>query len=103
MLDKISDGGNTGNYRLKRLSPSHITRVVKVLTTSLQDGGLESRISNLEGRVTEISLAIQDIRQDIRDIHREIRTSQRQIMLTMLGIGVAQTGLILTLILRTTG
>ncbi len=99
MLDKISDGGNTGSYRLKSLSPSHITRVVKILTTSLQDGGLESRISNLEGRVTEISLAIQEIRQDIR----ELRTSQRQIMLTMLGIGVAQTGLILTLIFRTTG
>ena len=51
----------------------------------------EARLGRLEGQTGELSKAVQDL-----------RAGQRQILLAVLGIGVAQIGLLTTLVVRIT-
>ena len=52
----------------------------------------DSRLGRLEGRAEEMSKAIQDL-----------RSGQRQILLALMGIGVAQIGLLTTLVIKIAG
>jgi hypothetical protein len=72
----------------------------------------DSRLSNLEGRIEEQSLGIQDLREGLRQTNadlvvgfREVNARFDRLFLAILGIGAAQLGLmiglIITLILKT--
>ena len=72
----------------------------------------DSRLSNLEGRIEEQSLGIQDLREGLRQTNadlvvgfREVNARFDRLFLAILGIGAAQPGLmiglIITLILKT--
>ena len=62
------------------------------MTMATDDG----RLGNLEGRMIELSAALQALREEIRAINARI---DRQ-FLAILGIGAAQIGLLITLVLR---
>ena len=51
----------------------------------------EARLGRLEGQTGELSKAVQDL-----------RAGQRQILLAVLGIGIAQIGLLTTVVVRIT-
>ena len=51
-----------------------------------------TRLGRLEGQTSELSKALQDL-----------RAGQRQIMLAVLGLGIAQIGLLATLVVRISG
>ena len=57
----------------------------------------DGRLGNLEGRVAEQSTGIQDLRAGQREINSRID----RMFLALLGIGAAQIGLLITLIIRT--
>ena len=72
----------------------------------------DSRLSNLEGRIEEQSLGIQDLREGLQQTNadlvvgfREVNARFDRLFLAILGIGAAQLGLmiglIITLILKT--
>ena len=52
----------------------------------------DARPGRLEGQTSELSKALQDL-----------RAGQRQIMLGVLGLGIAQIGLLATLVVRISG
>ena len=56
----------------------------------------DDRLGGLEGRIAEQSLAIQDLREGQRDVNRRID----RVFLAVLGIGAAQIGLLVTLVIR---
>ncbi len=78
----------------------------------------QERLSTVEGRVDEMSAAIQEFRQDLRAIHGRIdqlgtdlngridrfnanlNGRVDRLFIAMLGIGAAQIGLLITLVLR---
>ena len=67
----------------------------------------DSRLGRLEGRVDEHSGAIQENRQDTRSGFQRVdarfdQTNSRidRLFLALLGIGVAQIGILITLLLR---
>ena len=51
-----------------------------------------TRLERLEGQTSELSKALQDL-----------RAGQRQIMLAVLGLGIAQIGLLATFVVRISG
>ena len=61
------------------------------MTMATDDG----RLGNLEGRMIELSAELQALREEIRAINARI---DRQ-FLAILGIGAAQIGLLITLVL----
>ena len=75
----------------------------------------EGRLGILEGRMTEQAAAIQGLRDDIRDLRADVRDLRAglsavnsridRLFLAVLtigaGVGAAQVGLLVTLILRT--
>ena len=56
----------------------------------------DSRLGIMEGRLTEQSSAIQDLRTGLREVNSRID----RLFLAMLGIGAAQIGLLVTLVVR---
>ena len=62
------------------------------MTTATDD----SRLGIMEGRMTEQSSAIQDLRTGLREVNSRID----RLFLAMLGIGAAQIGLLVTLVVR---
>ena len=56
----------------------------------------ETRLGILEGRLTEQSSALQDVRAALREVNARID----RMFLAILGIGAAQIGLLVTLIVR---
>ena len=69
------------------------------MTMATDDG----RLGNLEGRMIELSAAVQALREEIRAINARIDAVNARIdrqFLAILGIGAAQIGLLITLVLR---
>ena len=69
------------------------------MTMATDDG----RLGNLEGRMIELSAALQALREEIRAINARIDAVNARIdrqFLAILGIGAAQIGLLITLVLR---
>ena len=67
----------------------------------------DSRLSRLEGRVEEQTASMQEIRQDMRSGFQQVnaridQTNSRidRLFLALLGVGAAQIGLLITLLLR---
>ena len=61
------------------------------MTTQTDD----SRLGVLEGRIAEQSVTLQEVQQDLRQVNARID----RLFLAMMGIGVAQIGLMITLII----
>ena len=67
----------------------------------------EERLGTAEGRVDELSAAVQEFRQDLRAINgridrlgADINGRVDRLFIAMLGIGAAQIGLLITLVVR---
>ncbi len=56
----------------------------------------ETRLGIAEGRLTEQSMALQDLREGQRETNARID----RLFLAMMGIGAAQIGLLVTLVVR---
>ena len=61
------------------------------MTTQTDD----SRLGVLEGRIAEQSVTLQEVQQDLRQVNARID----RLFLAMMGIGAAQIGLMITLII----
>ena len=73
------------------------------MTTATDD----TRLGAVEGRLTEQSIALQDLREGQRETNqnwpaglRETNARIDRLVLAMMGIGAAQIGLLITLVVR---
>ena len=73
------------------------------MTTATDD----TRLGAVEGRITEQSIALQDLREGQRETNQNWQAGLREtnaridrLFLAMMGIGAAQIGLLITLVVR---
>ena len=73
------------------------------MTTATDD----TRLGAVEGRLTEQSIALQDLREGQRETNQNWQAGLREtnaridrLFLAMMGIGAAQIGLLITLVVR---
>ena len=73
------------------------------MTTATDD----TRLGVVEGRLTEQSIALQDLREGQRETNQNWQAGLREtnaridrLFLAMMGIGAAQIGLLITLVIR---